>query len=114
MAHLDSKERELFSKKKKNLKPEGSSVATTDTFGLNPAQRRDSGAKGRCAESRRRGAINSAQTRTREEKSCPPGFTKAAQKVAEMRLKIKERTFCIGSHGPGILGSGVGTFSCSH
>lgn len=78
MAHLDSKERALFSKKK-NLKPEGCSVATTDTFGLNPAQQRDSGAKERCAGSPRRGAINSAQTRPREEKSCSPGFTKAAQ-----------------------------------
>lgn len=29
-----------------------------------------------------------------------------------MRLKIKERTFCVRVHAPGILGSGVGIFSC--
>lgn len=106
VAHLDSKERELFSKKINNLKPEGSSVATTDTFGLNPAQQRDSGAKGRCAESERRRAINSAQTRTWEEKSCPPGFTKAAGSCRNAIKNKRENFLRQGSWSryPGVRG----------
>lgn len=73
-------------------------------LGLNPAQQRDSGAKERCAESPRRRAINSAQTRTREEKSCSPGFTKAAQSYRNVIKNEGENFLESWSRYPGVRG----------